>query len=686
MAERSRKRARVAIAWRPFWRQFFITAAVTIAALWVAAALREAAIESSWLSLTTVMKLVVPALVLLLSIVCFGLFRPPKSRRKYLYVQRTRPMAFLRIVHTILGTLIALSCFLFTAVLAYSASIGDWLQFATILLAAIAALWVFFHDLVEVAKEKLELQPQEPPPEPADIPPAAAWSWDASIERAGEAAARWQEFLDKAKASEEGELVGSTILAGLHALMTVGILTALFFSITAVQPRTLEIGVSLPFGTVDGAENSLPLYRAIQQAYATFPKSPLYHVKLVPFDDADIDSKDCTEKGACPITILNPGQIAQIGQVINQTSTPSQATLSNIQNIIKGGRHEDFTDFANQPQLTAVIGPFNSGVAVREIPELSQLSIPLISPSNTSDCLTNPAFSNGDCNARKLDTGYYFRTATTDSIRQAAFARYIAGRFDFRSDQIEIFEQTGPKSSFFARSFASGFMQAWKAYVPTDTTQPGVTFVADASTVGELQDKLASLPSEPKAILYAGTGELSAKLYSAVMASDKQAVFLTSGSIENFINASNGASGNLYNIQPAALSAETIAQPPAVLNKLATPKPASALAYDTTNIVLQAIANEVGANGDFWNLRIIAWPNISRDLFTRFDTPFRQRVTKSISETNTGENRVAPTPPLTGVYSFNDDGDVDGAAGVTVDTFCVANEQWTTAASCPAIK
>ena len=86
----------------------------------------------------------------------------------------------------------------------------------------------------------------------------------------------------------------------------------------------------------------------------------------------------------------------------------------------------NITALASDPTLMGVVGPFNSGVAVAEIPVASQNHLALISPSNTNPGLTqvgaNPAI---DTNSLYPGPHTYFRTIATDT-NQAEILAYVA--------------------------------------------------------------------------------------------------------------------------------------------------------------------------------------------------------------------------------------------------------------------
>jgi branched-chain amino acid transport system substrate-binding protein len=86
----------------------------------------------------------------------------------------------------------------------------------------------------------------------------------------------------------------------------------------------------------------------------------------------------------------------------------------------------NLTALASDPTVVGVVGPFNSGVAVAEIPVASQNHLAMISPSNTNPGLTqvgtNPAI---DTASLYPGPHTYFRTIATDT-NQAEILAYVA--------------------------------------------------------------------------------------------------------------------------------------------------------------------------------------------------------------------------------------------------------------------
>ena len=92
---------------------------------------------------------------------------------------------------------------------------------------------------------------------------------------------------------------------------------------------------------------------------------------------------------------------------------------------------QNITALAQDPSVVGVVGPFNSSVALTEIPVASQNHLALVSPSNTNPCLTVvlPVCSDPSVNipTASLYKGphTYFRVIATD-LAQSEILAYIA--------------------------------------------------------------------------------------------------------------------------------------------------------------------------------------------------------------------------------------------------------------------
>jgi branched-chain amino acid transport system substrate-binding protein len=106
--------------------------------------------------------------------------------------------------------------------------------------------------------------------------------------------------------------------------------------------------------------------------------------------------------------------------------------------IVKGGHDPaqgaaNITALASDATVMGVIGPFNSSVALAEIPVASQSGLALISPSNTNPCLTVVVAVCSDptikINTASLYTSghTYFRVIASD-VQQGAIDAYVAAK------------------------------------------------------------------------------------------------------------------------------------------------------------------------------------------------------------------------------------------------------------------
>jgi branched-chain amino acid transport system substrate-binding protein len=82
-----------------------------------------------------------------------------------------------------------------------------------------------------------------------------------------------------------------------------------------------------------------------------------------------------------------------------------------------------------EPQVLAVIGPYNSQVAGLEIPVTNEAGLVLMSPSNTADCLTSVA---APCVQRSSSVNNYFRIGASDSAQASAAAHFAIARLNLK--------------------------------------------------------------------------------------------------------------------------------------------------------------------------------------------------------------------------------------------------------------
>ncbi|HET9492943.1 MAG TPA: branched-chain amino acid ABC transporter substrate-binding protein, partial [Chloroflexia bacterium] len=83
------------------------------------------------------------------------------------------------------------------------------------------------------------------------------------------------------------------------------------------------------------------------------------------------------------------------------------------------------TKAANDPDIMAYLGTFNSGAAAIAIPILNKAGLPMVSPANTAPELTKPGFDDATLNTLYTSgPRNYFRVVTADDVQGAAAANW----------------------------------------------------------------------------------------------------------------------------------------------------------------------------------------------------------------------------------------------------------------------
>jgi branched-chain amino acid transport system substrate-binding protein len=107
---------------------------------------------------------------------------------------------------------------------------------------------------------------------------------------------------------------------------------------------------------------------------------------------------------------------------------PFDDALVGSWNPIKGEQNARI--MVGQAPILAVIGPYNSQVALFDIPVTNEAGLVMISPSNTLDCLTSVA---APCVERSSTVNNYFRVAATDSAEASAAALFAIGKLKVKN-------------------------------------------------------------------------------------------------------------------------------------------------------------------------------------------------------------------------------------------------------------
>jgi ABC-type branched-subunit amino acid transport system substrate-binding protein len=456
----------------------------------------------------------------------------------------------------------------------------------------------------------------------------------------------------------------------VRAVLCITAAAVVVFAITFLgafsRPPVYKIAISLPF--TSDSEVAATMYNAMHDNFehegAVFTNSSQTRmqlhgklVELVPFDDAKIGDTDCTVHNACEITVYD-----------NSTSGSS---LDNH----RFTRHTYFSELLADPQLVAIIGPYNSGVALRELPAVNKAHVPLISPANTADCLTDPGAANRDCDVKQIGEGSYFRTVTPDSLRQKVMADYLwehwrdcpyAACTDTPQEpRVVVFRESGPQASTFSEGSADAFIKAWSHHTNIEpTTYP----IADNSTDGNLRNTIRRLTVRPNIVIYTGTGKLGGKLYDAFTdAGYTSTVFAGPGSIRDTytVSPSAGSTNPLFAADFATL--DPSGRIPGVEYKSIY----AACAFDATGMLLRSLFATQQQKMGVSNYRLTA--SIDRAISPLpFNTTgaFRDTLIHTLRWVNTTNN--VSYHGLTGTYSFNG-GDTAGATGVTISQFLLGS-------------
>ena len=411
-----------------------------------------------------------------------------------------------------------------------------------------------------------------------------------------------------------------------HILMVIIVIIALCLiplGFIVLQEPTIKIGVTLPFTTED-RKDAIPMLNGIKLAVneetGGSERIGKYTLQLVPVDDAAMD-------------------FYKIQPVWEGNGNPK-------------GNIADFTTITGDAQIAGIIGPFNSGVAIHEIPPTNKASIALISPATTADCLTtltnfkkdnfeDCAFSGLDKNAEKT----FFRLPSPDSIRAEMLAGYFwqtkVGKGEERTGKdAVIFDDR----SFFGRTFANRLQEAWESKMHKKVPIIDLT--------NNPQDDLKKLDFKPDVILFAGTGSKAIALYYAMKTTGySDTTFASSSSIMRGGLADSSAKGDIYAVSPYGYFDES-QQYGQFSSRYKTTysdelTPYSAGAYDATMILLKSIKEAL----KFKNPPVASW-----DILFQADQ-FRTEVIRAIKRLNIGNFQFTGA---TGTYHFDPNGDAIG--------------------------
>ena len=273
---------------------------------------------------------------------------------------------------------------------------------------------------------------------------------------------------------------------------------------------------------------------------------------------------------------------------------------------------QNITALAADSSVMGVVGPFNSSVALAEIPKASEAHLALISPSNTNPCLTAVVAVCSDptinINTASLYPGphTYFRVIASD-VSQGDILGYIAAKVLNATKAYVIDDQEA-----YGRGLALLFTKAFTAAggtVVASTSLPGST-TTFATQMSDAQSKGAQL------IFFGGTTGNGCGLVRRDMSSAGLTIPLLGGDgcqDTKFISDANSGSNT-----SAAEGAEATSAPDVTKLSSSTQfysdyasryaslsppyndakkEPYSAYGYDAMNILIQAIKAAITSNG-----------------------------------------------------------------------------------------
>jgi branched-chain amino acid transport system substrate-binding protein len=269
---------------------------------------------------------------------------------------------------------------------------------------------------------------------------------------------------------------------------------------------------------------------------------------------------------------------------------------------------KNMLDLIGDAQVAAVGGTLNSAVAQAEMPEANQASMPMISPANTNDCLTQtqPAFECGGKNDklptyRPTNIVTYFRIATRDQFQGAALADFAFKTKGYKSAYIIDDTETygvGIATSVQAEwAKLGGKLLGRSSEAPTTTSyvnlltqiaslKPDVIFFGGNDSTGGtlIRQQMLQIPALKQTPMVAGDGTQTSSFATTIGAyksdgSNGGPVFTSVASV----HLTGSAANKFISDYSAAYGASNIGA-------------YSAGSYDCTMVIIQA-AKEVLASG-----------------------------------------------------------------------------------------
>lgn len=272
------------------------------------------------------------------------------------------------------------------------------------------------------------------------------------------------------------------------------------------------------------------------------------------------------------------------------------------------GKHDpalgaaNMTELASNQAVVGVVGPFNSGVAVTEMPISSAAQLTQISPSTTDPGLTipgsDPAIDTASLHKAPDGKNYFFRVISNDTVQALVMATYAIKTLNLKS--------------FYDVSDNETYGKDLSNYFDKDVQQLGGSIVKRDDTSDYTPEKFQSLLTgvvslNPDAVFFGGVAANgSGVLWSQMQSTSlKSKTFLSGdGTVDpQFFKDSGAAGDNAANVYASSAPDATKLASASGFNQTykssfsEDPVAYSAYGYDCMNILLQAIKKVLLDNG-----------------------------------------------------------------------------------------
>jgi branched-chain amino acid transport system substrate-binding protein len=300
-------------------------------------------------------------------------------------------------------------------------------------------------------------------------------------------------------------------------------------------------------------------------------------------------------------------------------------------------------------RVLGMIGPSTSSVAYAEIPVTSQEDLAMISPSNTSVCLTLDVPICGLGQPPRLYSSHrtnYFRIAAPDPAQGRAMARYAAARLGVK--KVAVINEWGDTGSLIINEFARVLADAGGAIVHQESLDPTTNDFSDFLT--------AAKAAEATAVYAVGDGldgpfcVAAAQTHQLMRGASFLATDGVTGDAKCIKDAgpanAEGILGTFVDVDPRGTNDPVVNAYLKAHPKASEVGQFTFAAYDCARIMIDAIARAIEKNHG------------------RF--PLRSQVVAAVAET-------ADFKGATGTYSFDSNGD---ALSPLMAIWRVENGQW----------